>query len=377
MFFSSLLGTTLTNSLIWSLTNCGLIIYSILLSIIIFYLLPNLKSFSNVNFTSKYKRFFWLPGMSLFPLFFTPVLLIFITILGWSGPSVVVWYSHLIYHNWHYRISYLVLTMFSLTLLTFLLTFVFTNNQPYDFIITIYNFLFWVLLLFTSNNFFTLIFFIEILSSMVLLLLLTSTFSTTYFYNVQNLSKHTYSESSVPLIFFRAVLFFFWLSLIASLSLFFFLTLYYMKILTFEWYLTESIFLFFTATSSPKSIYTLLLIWALIVFCIFLKCGVVPFFFWKPVFFKGLSFHVLFFYLTFYYFFLLLFFIIFFLSHVNELFFFYSSVFLIFSSVGLLMLFFIFFESYYLKAFLAISSILNTLFIFFALTNTQSVIALL
>jgi hypothetical protein len=62
---------------------------------------------------------------------------------------------------------------------------------------------------------------------------------------------------------------------------------------------------------------------------------------------------------------------------VNEIFFFYSSVFLIFSVAGLLMIFFIFFESYYLKAFLAISSILNTLFIFFAMTNTQSIITLL
>ena len=372
-----LTGTPLSYSLLWSLTNCGVIIYTLLVSIVVFYLIPNLRSFSNSNFTGQKKRFFWLPGTSVLPLFVTPLILISLTLLLWSGPSVVVWYSHLMYHNWHYRISYLVLFMFTVTLLTFLTTFVFTNNQVYDFIIVLYNFFFWVLLLFTSNNFFTLIFFIEVLSSMVLLLLLTSTFSTTYFYNTQNLSRHSFSSNSTPLIFFRAVLFFFWLSLIASLTLFFFLTLYYMKLLTFEWYLTESIFLFFINNSSFKSVYSLLLVWVLIVFCIFLKCGLVPFFFWKPVFFKGLTFHVLFFYLTFYYFFLLLFFVIFFLSHVNELFFFYSSVFLIFSVAGLLMIFFIFFESYYLKAFLAISSILNTLFIFFAMTNTQSLISLL
>ena len=361
----------------WSLTNFGATVYVLLASIIVLYLLPNLRLFSNSHFTGSHKRFFWLSGTSVTPLVVTPLILISLVLLSWSGPSLVVWYSHLIYHNWHYRLSYLVLFMFTMVLLTFLSTFVFTNNQVYDFVVVMYNFFFWVLLLFTSNNFFTLIFFIEVLSSMILLLLLTSTFSTTYFYNTQNLSKHTLFANSTPLIFFRAVLFFFWLSLIASLSLFFFLTLYYMKLLTFEWYLTESIFLFFTTTSSFKSLYSLLLVWALIVFCIFLKCGLVPFFFWKPVFFKGLTFHVLFFYLTFYYFFLLLFFIIFFLSHVSEIFFFYSSVFLIFSVVGLLMIFFIFFESYYLKAFLAISSILNTLFIFFAMTNSQSLITLI
>ena len=361
----------------WSLTNFGATVYVLLASVIMFYLLPNLRLFSNSHFSAGHKRFFWLSGSSVTPLVVTPLILIVLVLLSWSGPSLVVWYSHLIYHNWHYRLSYLVLFMFTMVLLTFLSTFVFTNNQVYDFVVVMYNFFFWVLLLFTSNNFFTLIFFIEVLSSMILLLLLTSTFSTTYFYNTQNLSKHTLFANSTPLIFFRAVLFFFWLSLIASLSLFFFLTLYYMKLLTFEWYLTESIFLFFTTTSSFKSLYSLLLVWALIVFCIFLKCGLVPFFFWKPVFFKGLTFHVLFFYLTFYYFFLLLFFIIFFLSHVNEIFFFYSSVFLIFSVAGLLLIFFIFFESYYLKAFLAISSILNTLFIFFAMTNSQSLITLI
>jgi hypothetical protein len=265
----------------WSISNFGVTAYVILISIIVFYLLPNLRIFSNSSFNMKHKNFFWLPGTSVTPLAVTPLVLLALIMLTWSGPSVVVWYSHLIYHNWHYRLSYLVLLMFTMVLLSFLTTFVFTNNQVYDFIIVLYNFFFWMLLLFTSNNFFTLIFFIEVLSSMILLLLLTSTFSTTYFYNTQNLSKHNLFSNSTPLIFFRAVLFFFWISLIASLTLFFFLTLYYMKLLTFEWYLTESLFLFFTATTSFKSLYTLLLVWALIVFCIFLKCGLVPFFFLK------------------------------------------------------------------------------------------------
>lgn len=193
----------------WSLTNFGATVYVLLASIIVFYLLPNLRLFSNSHFSGNHKRFFWLSGTSVTPLIITPLILISLVLLSWSGPSLVVWYSHLIYHNWHYRLSYLVLFMFTMVLMTFLSTFVFTNNQVYDFVVVMYNFFFWVLLLFTSNNFFTLIFFIEVLSSMILLLLLTSTFSTTYFYNTQNLSKHTLFANSTPLIFFRAVLFFF------------------------------------------------------------------------------------------------------------------------------------------------------------------------
>ena len=126
----------------WSLTNFGATVYVLLASIIVFYLLPNLRLFSNSHFSGNRKRFFWLSGTSVTPLVVTPLILIFLVLLSWSGPSLVVWYSHLIYHNWHYRLSYLVLFMFTMVLFTFLSTFVFTNNQVYDFVVVMYNFFF-------------------------------------------------------------------------------------------------------------------------------------------------------------------------------------------------------------------------------------------
>jgi len=109
------------------------------------------------------------------------------------------------------------------------------------------------------------------------------------------------------------------------------------------------------------------------VFCIFLKCGIVPLFLWKPTFFKGIPLYTLFFYICFFYFFLFLFLIHFLTSYFAEVFYFYTIVNLVFITTGLISLLFIMCESYYFKAFMAISSILNSLFVILALSTTHTI----
>jgi hypothetical protein len=104
-------------------------------------------------------------------------------------------------------------------------------------------------------------------------------------------------------------------------------------------------------------------------FCIFLKCGLPPFFFWKPAFFKGLPTHTLYFYVFFFYFHIFIFFIYFFLNYTSDLFYFNINIHLVLLFIGLLTLTFILCESYYIKAFIALSSILNSLFIFLTLAS--------
>ena len=79
--------------------------------------------------------------------------------------------------------------------------------------------------------------------------------------------------------------------------------------------------------------------------------------------------HALFFYIFFFYFNIFLFFIYFLLVYLNELFYFNIFVNLILLCMGLVLLLFIICESYYVKAFLAMSSILNTMFIFLAMSS--------
>ena len=133
-----------------------------------------------------------MPATSNFVFLFTPVSFCILLLLSWSGPAVLIWYSHLLFTNWHYRFSFFILVNFTLCIITYNLSFYFTTNDVYDYYIVLYNFLFWFLFFFSSNNFFTIIFFIELLSTLVILLITTSTFSSTYFYNTRTLTQHSY-----------------------------------------------------------------------------------------------------------------------------------------------------------------------------------------
>merc|ERR1711957_49033 len=90
-----------------------------------------------------------------------------------------------------------------------------------------------------------------------------------------------------------------------------------------------------------------------------------------PTFFKGIPTHSLMFYITFFYFFLFLFLLLFLLTYMSDLFYFYNILNLGLLSVGILLLLVIVLESFFIKTFLAISSIINTLIVFLALTGVN------
>jgi hypothetical protein len=167
------------------------------------------------------------------------------------------------------------------------------------------------------------------------------------------------------------LMYFFWISLVTSLNLFFFLILLFLKFSTFDWYLIEFIFFYITLTNEIKDLFFIFFIWFNFLFSIFLKCGLVPFYFWKPIFFKGMTIQLLFFYIFFFYFFLFLFILKIILLSLNEIFFFFIFVNIFLLLIGFVFLFFILCEAYYIKAFFALSSIINTLFVFLAVNSTN------
>lgn len=130
----------------------------------------------------------------------------------------------------------------------------------------------------------------------------------------------------------------------------------------------EYVFVYFTDSASAREVHALGLGWFVLCFCLFLKCGLAPFYIWKPTFFKGIPLYTLFFYVTFFYFFLFVFVLHLLTSYFGEVLYFYALTLLTLSFVGLLSLLAILCESFYLKAFLAMSSILNSLLVFLALT---------
>jgi hypothetical protein len=356
-------------SLLWSLNYFFLLLYNIFIISTIFYLIPSIKEITLITKFKKFNNFDYLTGFDIYWLALTPLIIFFLMNMFWSGPILTTWFGNLIFSSFQYKINFLILTFFLFILMLYCTSFYFSSKETFDFFIVCFNFFFWIYFLFYANSLFTVIFFIEILSTLIFLLLITSSFSTTYFYNNLNLNLYNYFNTNTPFFFLQMLMYFFWISLISSLNLFFFLILFYIKFLTFDWFFFEFIFFYVINLSQLKDIFFIFFIWFNLLFCIFLKCGLVPFYFWKPIFFKGIPTHALFFYIFFFYFFIFIFFIYFFLIYVNEIFFFFLNINMCLLIIGFFMLLSILCEAYYLKAFFALSSILNSLFVFLTLNG--------
>jgi len=309
----------------------------------------------------------------LFWVVVSPVIGILLLTFLWSSATTSAWFGHLIIAPFQCKVISLILATFTLVLLTLMSTSYFSSREFYDFVVVIFNFMYWIILLFASNTIFTSIFVIEVLSTLIFLLIITSTFSSSFFYRNLNLSFGHSFQQSTPHTYLQALLYFFWVSLISSLNLFLFCLLFYIKVLTLDWFLMEYVFLFLVNTSSIKELVVIGIAWFILLSCIFLKCGIAPLYIWKPSFFKGLPIYTIFIYICFFYFFLFLFIIHLLTSYFSGVFYFYSYITTVFVLTGLLTLLFIICDSYYIKAFLAISSILNSLFVLMAMSTTHTV----
>ena len=328
----------LTYNSVWSLFHFMLSLYYIFIFTAILYLISNIKDFTNYTIFKNSSNFQLISGLEIFSLLLTPICLLILVNYSWTSPMLTAWFGHLLFGGLQFKINYLITLLFCVIWVVYASSFYYSSQEVYDFTIILYSFLIWTIFLFYSNNIFTVIFFIEVLSGLITLVLITSCFSSTYFYNNLNLNVHSYFTQSTPFAFLQTLMFFFWISLISSLNLFLFLIIFYLKFLTFDWFTIEAIFYFIISVSDLKSLFFISLTWFNFLFCIFLKCGLVPFFFWKPTFFKGITLHALFFYVAFFYFFLFQFFIYFLLIYLNELFYFNIFVNLILIMIGLIIL---------------------------------------
>lgn len=162
------------------------------------------------------------------------------------------------------------------------------------------------------------------------------------------------------------------MSLISSLLLFIFMIFFYTHLLTFEFNLIEVVTSHILHTTTFKHFLAITLISTILIVIVFLKCGLVPLYVWKPIVFKGMTLHVIFFYICYYYYYLLMFFVYLFIIYCHDVLWeskVVTFILISFLLVGIVVLVFILTESYYLKSFLAMSSILNTLLIFLGLSS--------
>jgi hypothetical protein len=356
----------------WSFHIFFSLSYTVLIVSILVYLVPVSHRFAKSAVSRTKSDFYFVVSSDMLSLFYLPTVALLILLSTWSSHAVSVWFGHVVYTSMSYKLALLVGFLFLIVALLFASTTYLSSKEIFDYIIVQFNFLYWLILLFWTNSLFTTIFLIEVLSTLLILLVVSGTFSTTSFYNNSNLSFGHVMQNSIPHSFIQSLLFFFWISLISSINLFFGLILLFTRLHSLDYYLIEHIFSFIVCSGSYTEIASIFTVAFLLLFCLFLKCGLAPFFFWKPTFFKGIALLTVVFYVTFFYFVLFLFFIHFITSYMSSILFAFLWVNFSFVLMGLLVLTVILTESLYVKVFIAISSILNSLLVITALTATHS-----
>lgn len=361
-----------TFSSLWSLTFFTLLMYIVFVSSTVLYLIPS--SSDNIKSSVSYKKSisYIISGFDMTPIVLNISIITLLVNILWSSPEITIWFGHIILSSFQHKIIYLISLYFILSTVVFTSTSYFSSREIFDYTITTISFKFWLLFLFCSNSVFTSIFIIEVISALVFLLLITSTFSTNFFYRNLSMSFGHVFQMSTPYSFLNSLIFFFWISLLTSLNLFVFLLFLYTKIPTLDWYIIEYIFTYIVNVSNYYDVIGIGVVWFLILFSIFLKCGIAPVYIWKPTFFKGIPIYTLFFYISFFYFFIFLFFIYFLVTYFEEIFYYYTIVNVIILLLGLFCVISIVCESYYLKVFMSISSILNSLFVVLSLVANHT-----
>jgi hypothetical protein len=346
--------------------------YTLLSFSIGLYLLPYVSTFANYTPLKNRSSYVHITAKSLFKFFISPILVLFLLNYTWVSPVIGAWFGHITFSSLQHTTTLLILFTFFVIWHTYLTSFVFNSKEIYDYTIVVYNFVLWTIFLFYANNIFTVIFIIETLSVLTTLTVVTAPFSSSYFYSV-NLNNNTlYFSPSLPTTLLNTLTFLFWISLVSSLILFVFLIFFYVQIVTFNFLAVEAIFNHLLVVSTYKQILSALVTTFLFILVMFFKCGVVPLYVWKPVFFKGMPLHVIYLYTCFFYYFLLLFFTYFLIVYLDDLTYYNSLLLVMLLLIGVLSLFVILLESFYIKAFLAMSSVLNTLVVFLAVTGVST-----
>ena len=192
------------------------------------YLLPVLLSTYNLNTSVKLKNNFYIISATETILFLlVPLFCIFFLNFCWSSSDLTIWFGHIMFSSFQSKMTYFVFFIFYIVLYFITTTTYYSSNEIYDFIITQFNFLYWLTLIFMSNSIFTLMFIIEVISTLIFLLITTSVFSTAFFYKNINFDSKNFFQNNTPFTFLHSLFFFFWICLVSSLNLFVFIIFIY------------------------------------------------------------------------------------------------------------------------------------------------------
>lgn len=277
-------------------------------------------------------------------------------ILVYSNYSINLFFSSIVFTQFQFNICWLLIIIceFLILLISGLLRY--QPNIFIEYTTILYFLLLWFIGLFMITNLFTFIFFFELLSLTVFFLLILSlNFNNLYIY--KNITQ--WQNNNINL-FFYSFLYLFWISFISILNLFIFLIYFFKMTTSFDLSFVELLIIYFLYNINFDGYITILYINLLYSFIFFLKLGVIPFFLWKPNFFKSINYFYLLIYICIFYFFIFLYFLLctyeyFYLIFIINLYF-WIVIFLF----GIIVLIFSLLNITNFKIFISFSSILNS-----------------
>ena len=142
--------------------------------------------------------------------------------------------GHVVLTSFTKKIIFLLIVVFLLYLYSFFSSAFFSSREIFDFLMVKINSLLWLYVLFLSNSILSSFFVIEVLSALLFLMLVSSSFSSLTYYSSLDNSAHQFLGNVIPSTFLKSIIFFFWVSLIASLNLFVFTLIMYTKLFSLD-----------------------------------------------------------------------------------------------------------------------------------------------
>lgn len=363
-------------SWVWNLVfilNAG---YGLLVFSVFCFSLPVLVSRVITSQVSQPVTWVFIPQMACTVLISLIFVLLMGQVGGWTHYALILWFGHLAFTSFQAHIILIFAVFGFISAWSVTSTWTNTTRESFDLGMVVVHLLFWEVLLFAANSLLTVLLLIELLTTAVFVVLVSSSFSSFSFYSTLDFHRARSFTTGGPAGFLRSLLSLFWMSLVISLNLFLFLILFVLHFGTTDWFVIEYVFMYFVQTYEMPWPTHITLVWWNLLISVFLKCGLVPFYFWKPVFFKNLPIFTLFIYIVLFYFFLILFLISFFVATLGELFLFFSLCNVLLLAAGLFSVILLLLDSYMIKTFLAMSSILNTLLVFLVMSSVTGGVSL-
>lgn len=299
-------------------------------------------------------------NLSLSSTFIALIVILYFVFISYSNYSVSIFYSNIVFTDSQHNIS-IFIVLFLLFIYMYNLNHWITNFKNFNEYLSILILsAIWFIGLFMITNFITFIFFFELLSlSMLLVLALFINNNKWCFFKVTGHEKFLNFN-----LFIYSFIYLFWISFLAIINLFVLLIYIFKSLVTLDFSLFEVIILHNLSLISFSNFSNLLIIWCVYLFSFFLKLGLVPFFLWKPNFFKSIPLAYIYIYVGYFFYFLFLFFLnllyssfylwVTYLIYINLILAFFGFIILVFSLLNITNI----------KIFIAFSSILNSFLLF-------------